>query len=334
MAEHTFISLIRRLSRAGFKETFVRPAILPDWWDESCAENTDLLPDIEVRVARFLGLSLSAIRSVDHSLQAPKYPDAQLRRVRDVDIDRLAPAIHAAMSIAGAVCRSLNESAPSPSTPPADGIEWRNMITRDSPVVSLDDLLGDLWQRGIPVVPIDLLPTPNFQGLACIVEDRPVIVLGYKHDEPGRVAFRVAHEAGHIVAGDCLPDQPVVDEEEIPDESDIELSADQYATHTLAGANEIPKVDAGDFRELAEKAAEVEAESGVNAGAIIFAWASRTGDYANASMAVKALYRASGARRLLRQHFDRYADLTIASESDRALLRCVYGDPESDASAD
>ena len=50
-------------------------------------------------------------------------------------------------------------------------------------------------------------------------------------------------------------------------------------------------------------------------------------------MAVKALYRGSGARQQLRQLFDRHIDLEAATESDRALLRCVYGEPERDETA-
>ena len=67
---------------------------------------------------------------------------------------------------------------------------------------------------------------------------------------------------------------------------------------------------------------------------ILFAWASHTRDYATATMAVKALYRGSGARRQLRRQFDLHVDLDAASESDRALLQCVYGEVEQNAAAD
>jgi hypothetical protein len=53
-----------------------------------------------------------------------------------------------------------------------------------------------------------------------------------------------------------------------------------------------------------------------------------TGDYTTAAMAVRALYRHVGARRQLREMFDRYVVVSAAAETDRALLRCVYGDPE------
>jgi hypothetical protein len=188
----------------------------------------------------------------------------------------------------------------------------------------LGDVLRDLWARGIPVIPLDVLPAPSFQGMACIVEGRPAIVIGYKHDEPGRVAFLIAHEAAHIAAGDCAPGQPVVDEEdEITDDADIESRADAYATRVLIGGAEVPDVNTSasrDFKNLARQASTIERESGADASTIIFAWARRTGDYATATMAVKALYRNVGARRQLREHFAQQVNVEDAGETDRALL--------------
>ena len=37
MAKHSFNTLMRRLSRVGFKKEFVTAALLPDWWEESYA---------------------------------------------------------------------------------------------------------------------------------------------------------------------------------------------------------------------------------------------------------------------------------------------------------
>ena len=325
---------MNRLSRAGFKKDFVRWAMLPDWWDESCEQDPALLPDVEFRVARFLGAQVSAVRDPACALAPPAYPGAQLRRVRDVNRDRLAPAIHTAIQVASAVVRSLRAAVSAAAMPPADGLVWRQQIRRGGTAIKLSDVLDDLWQRGIPVVTLDLMPVPSFQGLACIVEGRPVVLLGHKHDEPGRVAFFIAHEVGHISAGDCTEAQPVVDEdEEVADDGDIERRADQYASRVLVGEDAVPDVGANNYRELATKAAGLERSMNVDAGAVVFAWARRTGDYAKASMAVKALYLASGARRLLRKHFDCHVDLDSATESDRALLHCVFGEPERDAAA-
>ena len=325
---------MRRLARAGFDRRFVESAILPEWWDDACASELELLPEIELRAARFLGQPVSLLRSPAERLHAPEYGGARLRRVRQVDRDRLAPAIHSALQIAGAVVRSLRHGSPTTRELPADALEWRGQLTSSRGTVTLDDLLADLWQRGIPVVALEVLPAPSFQGLACVVEDHPVIVLGQKYDEPGRVAFFVAHEAGHIAAGDCGPDQPVVDEDDlIVDEAEIEHSADRYATRLLVGSDSVPELEGVGFKELARRAVEVEDRTGADASILLFSWAAKTGDYATATMAAKALYRSSGARRTLREHFERHVDLEAATETDRALLRCVHGGPDSNEAA-
>jgi hypothetical protein len=75
-ASHNFQRLMRRLSKAGFEKGFVRPALLPDWWDETCDQDPELLPDFEMRVARFMGLPLSYVRDPDVNLVAPSYSGA------------------------------------------------------------------------------------------------------------------------------------------------------------------------------------------------------------------------------------------------------------------
>ena len=334
MKKHTYTTLMRRMSRAGFKKQFVCSAILPDWWEERCSEDPSLLQDIEIRVARFLALPLAVVKDAGAALAPPTYPAAQLRRVRDVNRDRLGPAIHAAMRIAGAVVRSLRDKVSGPMVPPSNGLTWRGMIERAGPAVTLDDIVADLWKRGIPVIPLDILPSPSFQGIACIVESRPVILLGHKHDEPGRVAFLVAHEVGHVTGGDCAPDQPVVDEEEvITDEAEVECRADQYATRIVIGDDAVPEIDGASYKELAYGASKVEGRIGADASTVIFAWARQTGDYATATMAVRALYRHLGARRKLRELFDSHVDLSAAAETDRALIGCVDGGPDGHEAA-
>jgi hypothetical protein len=233
--------------------------------------------------------------------------------------------------VASAVTRNIRVATPAVSgqSLPTNGLAWRASLTASHGTPSLSNIAGDLWSRGIAVIPLEALPSPSFQGLACVVAGRPVILLGHKNDEPGRIAFLLAHEAGHIAAGDCQPDAPVVDEEdEIADASPMEERADLYATQVIAGADSVPHLDIGDlpdFKELATRALAMEQSTGADASAVIFGWARQTLDYATATMAVKALYRASGARRQLRELFSQYVDVAGAPETDRDLLRCVEG---------
>ena len=329
MPTHSFITLMRRLSRAGFKRQLVANALIPDWWDESCAQDPALLPEIEVRVARFLSTSLSIVRNVNSPLTVPSYGNAQLRKVRNVDRNRLGPAIHTAIQVAGAVVRNMRVTR-RVEIPATDGVGWRLSLNSNEHIpVQLSDILQDLWAKGIPVVPLDILPTPRFQGLACIVEDHPVIVLGHRYDEPGRVGFLVAHEAGHITAGDCSPDVPVVDQDAtVQDGSEMERSADRFAQRLLLGNESIDnQVRQGvSPKLLAQQAFDLESQTGADASSIIYSWASKTLDYAVAAMAVKALYRSAGARHEVRKLFDEHVDPASAGESDRELLRCIYGE--------
>lgn len=319
----TFKALLHRLTKAGFGKDFVYSALLPDWWNEACSDDPALVQDFEFRVARFLGMPLGEVSNPAAVLSPPGYPNAQLRRVRDIGRDRLAAAIHVAIQVASATVRNLQTARPFQPLP-LDALAWREQVIRPNAALQLGDVLRDLWTRGIPVIPLDVLPAPSFQGMACVVEGRPAIVIGYKHDEPGRVAFLIAHEAAHIAVGDCAPGQPVVDEEdEISDDADIEGRADAYATRVLVGDTEVPGVNTAtsrDFKDLARQASRIERESSADASAVIFAWARRTGDYATATMAVKALYRNVGARRQLREFFGQHVDISEAGETDRALL--------------
>jgi hypothetical protein len=330
LVQHSYKTLMRRLAAAGFKRDFARVAVLPEWWDASCETDDRLLNDVEIRVARFLGAPLAVVRDPSAPLAAPTYSGAQLRRVRNIDRDRLGPAIHAALNIATAVVR--NSGLPPVKLPPIDPIAWRNQIQRGRPALKLNDLLADAWLRGVPILHVDALPAPSFQGVACVVDGRPVVLICHDLDEPGRLAFIVAHEIGHIVNGDCTQDQPVIDEEEeISDDAEIEKRADEFATAVLTGGVPIPIVTASGYKDLAQKAFAIEQKHAADASAVVWSWARRTGDYPTAMMAANALYLSRGGKQAIRRHIDTHLNLDDASDSDRALLRCLSRDPERDA---
>lgn len=329
---HTANTIFNRLNKAGFKREFVRIAILPDWWDDDCSADPDLTTELELRVSRFLGCSVGSVRDSGLSLSFPTVTAAKLRRVRDIDRDRLGPAIHAALKIGAAVVRSLRQPVKPMGALPSKGIQWRTEIQQGDKHVRLENIVEDLWTRGIPVVPLEFLPTPCFQGLSCVIDGRPLIMLGHKHDEPGRIAFVIAHEAGHVATGDCTAHEPVIDEDEsIQDESPMELAADRYALEVMVGSDSIPELKGSNFQELARQAAMLSRTQGIDPCAMIYAWGRRTGNYATVNMALRALYLHQGGRLLLRKYFDRYVDIEGAVETDQLLMRAVFGGTRDDA---
>lgn len=259
-------------------------------------------------------------------LAPPSYAEARLRRVRDLEPERLAPAVHFALKVGQAVVRNMRASQPLAVDLPASAQEWHEQLRVKGTAVTLTAILADLWDRGVPVVPLGHTPAPSFQGMVGIVDGRPVVFLGHRHDEPGRIAFVVAHEAGHIAAGDCTAESPIVDGDDTTEDlSDIEKAADEFALQLLVGSHQLRPPGSESFRDLAKHAVDLEAETGAEASNLIFGWARETGDYATATRAVQALYRAKGGRATVASFFRKHVDHARLSETDRELLSYVHG---------
>ena len=308
--------------------------MLPDWWEPDCEKDGSLLPDLEIRLARFLQVPLADIQGHKAKLVAPAYPNARLRRVAKLEDDQLGPSIHAGLSIAAATLRSLRAPLPAVATPPTDASIWHQELSSTNRPL-LEAGTADLWRRGIPVIHVELMPSPRFQGLACIVQGRPVVLIGHDVDVPARLFSHLAHEVGHIVAGDCAEDAPVVDEsDEATDRSTMERLADKYAIASALGESPPDLVSGAirtDFKRLAQHAAGVGRERGLDVGSLIWSWTTKTKEFAVGVQALKAAYRHLGGARTIRAQLDEFVDTSSASESDRALLRCVKGDPDRHA---
>ena len=276
-------------------------------------------------------------RNPDRALTLPSYAGAQLRRVRNaVDTKRLLPAVHTAVQIGEAVLRNLREEKAAIDLPPANPLEWREALTGGESSIGLEPILADLWKRGIPVISLGTLPGPAFQGMSCIVGGHPIICLGYKYDEPGRLAFIVAHEVAHITVGDCLTGAPLLHEAAgVRDDSLQEGIADQFANRVLAGEDPKAVIEDEDMdpKELAQRAFDLEMETGADASSLIYCWAARTLKYPIAEMAVGALYRSHGAQNKVRKFIDHYVDIESAAESDRSLLNCIGGVQQASTAA-
>ena len=197
----SFRSLVERLESAGFDRAFIHRTILPDWWDETCEENPQLLPDFEFRTARFLNLPIETIQDPAVVLVQPHQPTTN----KDV-----SPAsIHAGIQIAQAVIRNLRDDAPA-VLPSSTGRTWHaDLLTGQDQPVALHTIVSDLWNRHIPVVPVTSLPEPDFQSLCCVIQGRPLVMMSSRITDHRKAAVHTAHQIAHIIAGDCASDKVV-----------------------------------------------------------------------------------------------------------------------------
>jgi hypothetical protein len=224
------------------------------------------------------------------------------------------------------VLRSLRSDLGNPSLP-RDPLQWRKQLLANATSLELGALVEDLWQRGIPVIHLSFPKLLKFQGMATIVDGRPVAILGTDHDAPARQAFYLAHEVGHLSNGDCDGGVTVVDEEDDDGDGDqLERQADAFASRVLRGTAPPLSGIFSDGKVLAKAAYESALKSQSDAGSVIWQWASGPhGDFKVAAAALTALYCDAGARRTIRHSFDERVEVQNASETDQGLLRCVAG---------
>lgn len=324
------------MKKAGFPDDFVKTALLPDWWGPEADSDPLLVPEVEIAVARFLRLPVAEVMDPARTLLAPQV-GGLLRS--DKSRDKLAPAMFAAESIAGAVVRNLRD-VPIYSPLPDDALDWRRALLRNADAVTLRTLVRGLWDHGIPVVRVSTLPSPKFRGMACIVDERPVVLLAWGGDDHPHFLIDAAHEAGHIARGHVQPDCPTVDESD--DESDgmkdaversKERSAKEYCWMLLGGLSGVPafsEVASGSPKtmkpdQFTSLALDTGRNRQIDAALVAHVWGLETKAFGLRKWALKTFEKATEASNLLDGFMKRHITLRSASETDSRLLGCLAG---------
>lgn len=309
----SFHSLVERLERAGFDRAFTHRTILPDWWDETCEQDPLLLPDFEFRTARFLNLPLETIQDPAAALVQPYRP------MTDEDVS--PAAIHAGIQIGQAVIRNLRDDAPA-VLPPRTGRTWHAELRHgpDQPV-ALHAIVGDLWNRHIPVVPVTRLPQPDFQTLGCVIQGRPLVMMSDRVNDHWGAAVHTAHQIGHIIAGDCANGKIVIHRDSPDRHSHSETRANAFASEVIVGGTDTVMLardpwsnpcDPANLVRLMEQPGIQVSPFPDDAIALVF-----TTD-------IPKTQAIPSAQSTLFNAFVRNVDIDAASDTDANLLRCVY----------
>jgi hypothetical protein len=321
--------LYRRLRTVGFDAAFIRTRVLPDWWDDSLAENPVNRTLAELAIFRFLGFSIRDLSTPSKRLKLPPISGARLKRLKGTKPSEIVPSILVAERIAKAVVHCL-QGLPAWHALPQVG-ELRKQILTCRQFVDLEALLHYAWSRGIAVLHISALPKPSkrFSGMALFCGETPVIVLASRRDSPPWLAFHLAHELGHLAFGHVTQGKPLIADNDIDqiDNDEEETKADAFACELLTGA---PSPQIGAITGLtAPKLASIVHKSGseskIDPGTLALVYGHSAERMPVAQKALKLLGMDRGARPQIVAALTRHIAEEVPESEDR-FLSLVTGD--------
>jgi hypothetical protein len=231
-------SLLRRLKSIGYDEVFLRRVVLPDWWDDSLADEPTSRVQVELRVAQRLSLPLADVADPRKPLQLPSAADVCLKRAKaGTTRADVAPGLIAARNAVALVLPHLRNVAPLPANLTVGDL--RRWILARGATVDLGALVEACWVHGIAVFHFAPLPTAakKFAGMAYYEGNRPVIVLASGYDAPPRLAFYLAHEISHVLRGHVKPGGEMLADSDLDTKTEDkqEREADGDALELLTG---------------------------------------------------------------------------------------------------
>jgi hypothetical protein len=326
-----------QLQAYGYPRRYIE-RLLPEWWDASLLRTSSGVLQFAMILKQRLGLDVSFADTGVMGIQ-PATVRARFKHRVDTAEGELAIAASMGLALAELTDLGMRERF----TPlPADPVALRELIVRESGRHAVDfaGLLAVTWQHGIPVIFLDDLPTrcKRLTGMAASLDDRPVIVLGLKHQQRARQLFVLAHELAHILCGHVGPGTVLIDED-IADVTDAmfagavphdaeEMQADRFALQLLRNGQDEGSFALGDPRTpstLAVAATRRGEALGIDPGHLVLSFAKATRNWATASQALDFFPDAGHALRVIREAFFHHVDLDRLSVENREYLIAAQG---------
>jgi Zn-dependent protease with chaperone function len=322
-ATNPMATLYRRLSEAGVQRAYVQDVILPEWWSDALALGPTAFDQALGYVARSLGYKPADLRG-DVALAPPPPPvKYKLRHgVTDVGV-----ATSASIALRAALLAS-RASRCEPKRLPERGTEIRNLILgTGKKYIGLPDLLDYCWAVGIVVLHVSRFPKRKMDGLAAVVDGRPVIVVSRRDTSSARLLFVLAHELGHLVKRHVTDGARVDDQVEADGTDRIEQEANEVACELLTGtAKPRFRMSAGKIypSTIVEHATAIGAAQKVHPATIALHWAwHEQTRWPTTMSALKKLEGVTDVTKEFRRRMQDNLDLNRLSEDDGDFLRRV-----------
>lgn len=224
--------LYGRLHALGVKKNYVRDVILPSWWDDEIATQPSGFAQALGFVSRSLGFTPSELsaQTLEWSEGSAKFKTREGLSADDVTAS-------ATIALRAGALAAYAAKTPT-TTLPESGAEVRAELLSDAkPWIDLEVLLDYCWSKGIVVLHLSNFPEKKMDGLASIVEGRPVIVVSRKDFASGKLLFILAHELGHL-GRRHVTNEAHVDVDDAFDSANtdsLEKEANAYAFEILTG---------------------------------------------------------------------------------------------------
>lgn len=266
--------IYRRLRAVGFDTRYVRNTALPSWWDDDVAESPSGYQEGLVWLSRHLGVTLQSLQDETCPLQLRDFGRCNFKKSQGVSEEDLAVArtiCTRAAQIAAASVQSAWRGQIAPN-----GSEIREQILNAGAVcVDLRALLDWCWGNGIPVLHVSNFPrsAKKMDGMAALIDGRPVIVICRNSKHQAWLLFILAHELGHLVRLHVSENGVLIDEQVVKDSvDDQEREANSTALEILTGDSDCRFGSPGRWpnaRELAEMAVRYGKANHIDPGHII-----------------------------------------------------------------
>lgn len=331
MAYHkSMADLYRRLKKVGFGPNFVRTVILPDWWEDVCADVPFNRGLAELAISRHLDIPLVSLRNTTEELSPAPVAGVRLKTATiGTRVAQVQPAIQVARRFASQLVRACQD-LPQYAGPMTAEETRKQLLSDGVGAVDLNRLLRFCWDRGIIVAHLQHLPAGNgfrkFDGLVLFIDDRPCILLAEKHDAPAKLAFHLAHELGHLFQGHIEPGQAICDDniERIINDKE-ETEADTFALEILSGDSQphLNRVDGMTGEKLANAVSRYGERHKIDPAVVAMIYGKCADRMGAAVVALKHLGVDKGARSLIQSQLIPNIDLDQLGESDRRFVEAL-----------
>lgn len=229
-----------KLEAAGYKASWVRANVLPNWWEDKMANQPSLLQQAQIIVSKFFDVPLREVLDPYSPLPAPDMGHVSFKRLSHATSANMGPVFLTVTRAAEIAERCVFPGFPNNHLAGLSSEAVRISILQTFQSVTFEALIDSCWGFGVPVIHVRGLPPGigcEIEGAAFNVTGRPVIIITATDTSASFLRWILAHEMGHIahrhVDGGPIFDAAINSES---DDSDIiENEANQWASDLVFG---------------------------------------------------------------------------------------------------